>query len=193
MAQPHAPLPVETNGPGQPVWSSVSETVSDATHRGWEGMPFLVVTLHVRVSAMYARDVDGLIGTSPSFRTDVTLPSDAIFTGWRNGDRELWADARLDRRGVPVSIYIVSSTGVERWPQGMGCVWRATWTDRLTMCWHRWLMTTFVALGSADALDHMAVRRGPERRDAVDPIADRRGRRVDAGSRARAQTGCCGR
>ena len=128
-------------------------------------MPFLVVTLHVRVSAMYARDVDGLIGTSPSFRTDVTLPSDAIFTGWRNGDRELWADARLDRRGVPVSIYIVSSTGVERWPQGMGCVWIATWTDRLTMCWHRWLMTTFVALGSADALDHMAVRRGPERRD----------------------------
>ena len=104
------------------MWSSVSEDVSEATHCGWEGIPFLFVTLHDRVSAIYARDVDGLIGTSPPFRADVTLPRDAIFTGWRNGGRELWADARLDRRGVPVSIYIVSSTGVERWPQGLGCV-----------------------------------------------------------------------
>jgi hypothetical protein len=120
----HAALPGKwkPTGPGPPVWSSVSEDVSEATHCGWEGIPFLFVTLHDRVSAIYARDVDGLIGTSPPFRADVTLPSAAIFTGWRSSGRKLWADARLDRRGVPVSVYIVSSTGVERWPQGSGCV-----------------------------------------------------------------------
>ena len=40
----------EPSGPGQPLWSDVSEVVSNAEHCGWQGIPFL-----------YVRDSDGKI------------------------------------------------------------------------------------------------------------------------------------
>jgi hypothetical protein len=69
-----------------------------------------------KISSMYARDVDGSLATSPSFEAHATLPSDAIFTGWRDGNRQLWTDT------TTVSIYIVSPNGVERWGKAPGCV-----------------------------------------------------------------------
>jgi hypothetical protein len=51
-----------------------------------------------------------------SFDADATLPTDATFTGWRDGDRELWAEPR-EGDGRPTSVYVVSPDGVERWPR----------------------------------------------------------------------------
>ena len=112
----------EPKGPGQPLWAGVSESVVNADHCGWHDITVLSVKIIDHTSGVYARDVDGQMGTSPPFDAHATLPPDAIFTGWRKGSQELWAVANVERRGAPVSIYIVSPDDVERWSLGMGCV-----------------------------------------------------------------------
>ena len=114
----------EPSGPGQPLWSDVSEVVSNAEHCGWQGIPFLYVSdSYGKISLMYARDVDGVVRTAPPFELHATLPPDAVFTGWRDGNRALWTD--VPTTGISYgtsSIYIVSPSGVERWGQAPGCV-----------------------------------------------------------------------
>ena len=122
----HAVLPShwEPSGPGPRLWQGVSEEVSEADHCGWQGVPFLFVRDgDGKISLMYARDVDGVVGTAQPFEAHATLPPEAVFTGWRDGNRQLWTDAPTTSVADGASsIYIVSPSGVERWGQAGGCV-----------------------------------------------------------------------
>lgn len=114
----------EPSGPGPRLWHGVSEEVSESEHCGWQGIPFLYVRDgDGKISLMYARDVDGVVHTAQPFEAHATLPPDAVFTGWRDGNRELWTDAPTTSISDGASsIYIVSPSGVERWGQAGGCV-----------------------------------------------------------------------
>jgi hypothetical protein len=66
----------------------------------------------------YVRDVNGELvqWTHLSYEAGATLPPGAKFTGWHDGQREVWTDPRADDAG-PLSVYIVSPGGIERWPR----------------------------------------------------------------------------
>jgi len=64
----------------------------------------------------YIRDPTGVYGSdllTSGFAEFAELPSDAIDSGFRLRDRELWTSP-----GDPAAIYIKDSQGVERWPRG---------------------------------------------------------------------------
>jgi hypothetical protein len=116
-----------TRPPATIIWESdephgAREGVSEGPgpeHCDWDDTTFLDVG---RV-ASYVRDEAGRFSDSTPvpFDADATLPTDARFTGWRDGDRELWAEPQRGEAG-PTSVYIVSPAGVERWPRfDSGC------------------------------------------------------------------------
>jgi hypothetical protein len=92
-----------------------SETVFEgkgSEHCGWQDLTFLSWN-----SRSFVRDVNGKLSkyTPVPVEADATTAPGSTFTGWHDGQRELWTDPRSDKNG-PLSIYIVSPDGVERWP-----------------------------------------------------------------------------
>lgn len=82
---------------------------------GWEDARFLAYGGRV-----YVRDPEGVVpvedGAGP-FKREAALPEGATFTGYRNGDQELWVSTEDERY-----IYIVEEDSVERWPAaGAAC------------------------------------------------------------------------
>lgn len=70
----------------------------------------------------YVRDPDGQYGVPEfveGFQILESLPSDAIDTGFRHGDRQLWLSP-----SDPNAVYIQDGQTVERWPEGTvpGCM-----------------------------------------------------------------------
>lgn len=66
--------------------------------------------------ASYVRDPDGVFADWPFETTldlDAELPTDAVETGYRKGDVELW----LNGPGDPPAAYLVSAETTERWPK----------------------------------------------------------------------------
>jgi hypothetical protein len=51
------------------------------------------------------------------YLADTHLPDDALDSGYRQGERELWTSESLGKTGV----FIVDPTHVERWPRWGGC------------------------------------------------------------------------
>jgi hypothetical protein len=88
------------------------------SHCGWQQTTFLAFD-----GVTYVRDEKAEFTFTPvPYDADSTLPPGAAFTGWRDGDRQLYADPETDKRG-PLSVYIVSPKGVERWPRfDEGCI-----------------------------------------------------------------------
>jgi hypothetical protein len=84
-----------------------------AEHCGLQDTTFLYLN-----GIGYARDVTGKLAryTPVPFEAGGTLSPDATFTGWHDGQRELWTDPRSDDVGR-LSVYIVSPDEVERWPR----------------------------------------------------------------------------
>jgi hypothetical protein len=67
-------------------------------------------------SVSYVRDPEGVFGNAgltAGFDADATLPDDAVDSGYRAGDAELWTVP-----DDPSGIYIVAGDTVERWPRG---------------------------------------------------------------------------
>ena len=85
-------------------------------HCDWQDLTFLSWNSRSFVRS-FVRDVNGKLSkyTPVPFEADATTPPGSTFTGWHDGQRELWTDPRSDKNG-PLSIYIVSPDGVERWP-----------------------------------------------------------------------------
>jgi hypothetical protein len=116
-----------TRPPATITWESdeahgAREVVAEGAgseHCDWDDTTFLDVG---RVAA-YVRDETGRFSDSTpvAFDADATLPTEARFTGWRDGERELWAEPQVGEAG-PTSVYIVTPSGVERWPRfDSGC------------------------------------------------------------------------
>jgi hypothetical protein len=83
---------------------------------GWERARFLAYGDRV-----YVRDPEGVVpleeGVGP-FKEEIALPEGATFTGYRNGDRELWVSAEDEG----AYVYVVVDESVERWPaSGAAC------------------------------------------------------------------------
>jgi hypothetical protein len=92
-----------------------SETVFEgkgSEHCGWEDLTFLSWNSRSFVRS-FVRDVNGELAayTVVPFEAHATPPAGATFTGWYDGQRQLWNDP-----DVLASIYVVSPDGVERWP-----------------------------------------------------------------------------
>lgn len=93
-------------------------------HCGWEDTRVLITgeslgTIYrdTTDSIEYVRDPNGLYGVpelAAGFAVLDDLPADAIDSGYRSGDRELWLSA-----ADPGAIYILDRGVVERWPAGV--------------------------------------------------------------------------
>lgn len=93
---------------GRRVPTSLIVTIPGPEHCGWGSITFLAVD-HVRYVSDPDDVLDGL-GLVAPFDHDGALPSDAIDTGYVQGDRHLWLSN--DRR----LAYVVSGDVVEVWP-----------------------------------------------------------------------------
>ncbi len=110
---------------GQRQWSN-SETgavlieIPGHAHCAWQSIRFLDLTLNGE-PRQYVRDPLSLLSTESLFGTlgrDVALPDDAVFSGYRSGVLELWLTPD------DTAAYVVSPTGVDRWPRArepLGC------------------------------------------------------------------------
>jgi hypothetical protein len=111
-------LPPRWTAEGTTTWTRVDEG-HGAEHCDAQDIPILFVfNDENKVAGMYAENGNGMTtGMTGRYDSLATLPADATFTGWRKGDEELWALAR-----DPNAVYLVSPSGVERWPAIGGCV-----------------------------------------------------------------------
>jgi hypothetical protein len=108
---------------GCPVRVDVLYERTGPDHCGWQDTRVLVTgdPLGTRFQPFtndveYVRDPDGLYsdrGFVEGFARLDSLPPDAVDTGFRLRDRELWTSP-----SDPDAIYINSANGVERWPRG---------------------------------------------------------------------------
>jgi hypothetical protein len=105
---------------GPPRWVDRTGKVPPASvlkqTRGLEHCDWESTTLLRYRRVWYVRDPDGVLpagGTALSYDPRSDLPPDAVDTGYREGDRELWTSPSVGRDAV----YIVTSEGVERWPR----------------------------------------------------------------------------
>lgn len=98
---------VWTDRDGDRVPTSVVTSFAGPEHCGWQSVTFLHLD-----DGQYLRDPDHhLTGeTVARYDGDVELPSDAVDTGYRPGDDELWlaADGTI--------AYLVTDGAVEAWP-----------------------------------------------------------------------------
>jgi hypothetical protein len=95
-----------------------------AEHCGWDSAAFLFIGRESDVpnippawNDQFVRDPDGLFTEqlASEFETDVSLPGDAVDTGYSNPDLHLWI-APSDKSGVYVDI----DGAFERWPRVSG-------------------------------------------------------------------------
>jgi hypothetical protein len=78
------------------------------------GTPFGARYTNAMNAREYVRDPENVFGdviTSMSFDPDADLPSDAVDTGLREGNRELWVVP-----GDESAVYLVLGDTTERWP-----------------------------------------------------------------------------
>jgi hypothetical protein len=113
-----AHLPPRWTAEGATTWTRVEEG-HGAEHCDAQDIPILFVYGdRYKVAGMYAENGKGMtMGMTGPYDPNATLPPDATFSGWRKGDKELWAIAR-----DPSVVYVVSPNGVERWPAIGGCL-----------------------------------------------------------------------
>lgn len=97
------------------------ERVLDETagpeHCNWDSATFL----HFR-GEIYVRDLEGVFGPDDlaegGYDPGAELPPGAVFTGFRERDRELWTSPLEGG----AAVYVVTPDGVERWPRLLvGC------------------------------------------------------------------------
>jgi hypothetical protein len=101
-------------GPTKLHWSddagrSYTEVTGSQEHCGWESVSFLYVG-----GTRYVRDPEEVLersSTTMPYLSSTELPDDAIFTGYTEGQRELWSVAGID------AVFVVEGTNIERWPQ----------------------------------------------------------------------------
>ena len=96
---------------GQVASPTVLKQTRGLEHCDWQAASFL----HYRRES-YVGDPEGVLptgGTALSYEARADLPSDAVATGYREGDRELWTSLSVGRDAV----YIVTPEGAERWPR----------------------------------------------------------------------------
>jgi hypothetical protein len=105
----------QANGPH--LFASKITEGGGAGHCGWQDITFLFAARD-RLVGTYVRDLTGefMEITPVAFEANATLPTSAVFTGWRDGDRELWVAPAVRPDRAPDSVYIVSPDGIERWP-----------------------------------------------------------------------------
>lgn len=98
---------VWTDGDGNRVPTSTITSFPGPDHCGWQSVTFL----HLE-DRQYLRDPQNLLTdeTVRPYDGDARLPADAIDTGYRNDNHELWltTDSSI--------AYIVTDTAVEAWP-----------------------------------------------------------------------------
>jgi hypothetical protein len=106
---------VWTDRHGERVPTSSVTSFPGHEHCGWQSVTFL----HLG-DRQYLRDPELLLTeqTGVSYDGDAELPGDAVDTGYRQGERELWmaADGTV--------AYVATDGGVEAWPatdQQVGC------------------------------------------------------------------------
>jgi hypothetical protein len=101
------PVTIWTDAAGEPVSTETVRSVAGPAHCGWDAAIWLNVG-----GNLYFRDPAGVMGefTETSFEPDARLPSAAVDSGYRTGERSLWLDPGGD-------AYLVSSDTVERWPR----------------------------------------------------------------------------
>ena len=100
-------------GPSHCDWQS-----SNFAHIGW---PLGHEARDSSEARQFIRDPLGLFGDAlvVPYEASAELPADAVFTGLRNGELELWLS-----RNDEEAIYIVTGNGAERWPRAspmLGC------------------------------------------------------------------------
>lgn len=93
------------------------------SHCEWEDAQVLITGDPVgsaygrgNASRHYIRDPDGVFGKealAEGFDPGATLPTDAVYSGFRSGTRELWTAA-----SDGAAAYLVDGETVERWPAG---------------------------------------------------------------------------
>jgi hypothetical protein len=89
-------------------------------HCGWQSARVIITgePLGARYTSSvdaveYIRDPDDVLGFAAGFEPEAVLPENAVDTGYRSGESELWIVPE-DSSG----IYLVDATGAERWPRG---------------------------------------------------------------------------
>lgn len=98
---------VWTDDGGERVPTSIIMSLAGAEHCGWESVTYLLFE-----NRQYISDPEGVMDVPfvTAFDPAADLPSDAVDTGYRREDRELWLSQ--DRRVA----YLVSGDRVETWP-----------------------------------------------------------------------------
>lgn len=98
---------VWTDRDGNRVPTSTITTMAGAEHCDWQSITFLQLN-----DRQYLRDPQHLLAESTvqPYDPDAQLPTDAVDTGYRRGDHQLWLspDSTI--------AYLVTNNGVEAWP-----------------------------------------------------------------------------
>jgi len=105
---------------GRPVTPQELVSAAGPAHCGWESATLLTIgwppgTVSPTASGarLYVRDPNGVLGYRQLLVLHATLPENARPTGYRYGSLELF----LSPSDQDKAIYIVSRSGVERWPR----------------------------------------------------------------------------
>lgn len=99
-----------TDADGQPLPASVVTSRPGSAHCEWESVTFLTLG---EDDDRYVRDPEGKFGrcsTGVPYDGDAELPSDAVDTGYRRGDDQLWLSQDQ------AFAYVVTPHAVEAWP-----------------------------------------------------------------------------
>jgi hypothetical protein len=107
---------------GQPVDTAVISLIARPEQCGISNLSLLTVGWPLGRAAVtdkdarqYVRDPGNAFAdkTLATFLPSVTLPEDAIFTGYRYGMDELWVSPKT----IDTAVYIVRNGVVEQWPR----------------------------------------------------------------------------
>lgn len=114
-----------TNGRGEAVGSDLIRSVQGpADHCGWSSAGFLFIGrggnldgVPAEFNDQYVRDPEGLFDgrLDADFEADLTLPADAMATGYTNGTLDLWLSQQDDG-----AVYVKVADTFERWPRVSG-------------------------------------------------------------------------
>jgi hypothetical protein len=93
---------------------------SGSAHCAWQSETFIAYR-----RGQFLQDEDNGLASQGGVRYegDASLPSDARYTGWHSGQRQLWlSPSDREENGLYLNIYVVTSVAVQRWPRlDLGC------------------------------------------------------------------------